>query len=30
VLTGTPQQLKDLAPDGVLIEMIEPGDSVTI
>jgi L-ascorbate metabolism protein UlaG (beta-lactamase superfamily) len=30
VLTGTPQQLQDLAPDGVVIETIEPGDSVTI
>jgi L-ascorbate metabolism protein UlaG (beta-lactamase superfamily) len=30
VLTGTPQELKDLAPDGVVIETIEPGESVTI
>ncbi|HYA07943.1 MAG TPA: metal-dependent hydrolase [Gaiellaceae bacterium] len=30
VLTGTPQKLKELAPAGVQIEMIEPGDSVTI
>ena len=29
-LTGTPQKLKELAPAGVEIEMIEPGDSVTI
>ena len=30
VLTGTPQELKELAPAGVQIEMIEPGDSVTM
>jgi len=30
LLTGTPQELAALAPDGVTIEMIEPGDSVTV
>jgi L-ascorbate metabolism protein UlaG (beta-lactamase superfamily) len=30
LLTGTPEKLKELAPAGVQIEMIEPGDSVTI
>jgi L-ascorbate metabolism protein UlaG (beta-lactamase superfamily) len=30
LLTGTPQELASLAPDGVTIEMIEPGDSVTV
>jgi L-ascorbate metabolism protein UlaG (beta-lactamase superfamily) len=29
-LTGTPQKLKELAPAGVAIEMIDPGDSVSI
>jgi len=30
LLTGTPEELAGLAPDGVTIEMIEPGDSVTV
>ena len=29
-LVGTPQELAKLAPSGVTVEMIEPGDSVTI
>jgi L-ascorbate metabolism protein UlaG (beta-lactamase superfamily) len=30
LLTGTPERLEELAPDGVTIERLEPGDSVTV
>jgi len=30
LLTGTPEQLEKLAPSGVTIEQLEPGDSVTV
>jgi L-ascorbate metabolism protein UlaG (beta-lactamase superfamily) len=30
MLTGTPDELKKLAPSGITIEDLEPGDSVTL